>query len=320
MIALQSSPEAGRLMVTDRRALRFDAPFGEGADRHTGVRAASAIVPYAGGWLIAQDDSSFAAHWTPSGTTPIRLFPRGAADTYSEARGNKADKPDLESGTVIPTDDGPLAVFFGSGSTERRMRAAVVTERGGALESRVVALDHLYAAALAALQIGPGELNLEAACTVGDRVRFFQRGNGAAGVNASFDVEARALVGALRGDASLGPDHVINVRRYELGSLGGVPLGFSAAAVLADGSVLFAAAAEDSPSTYDDGACAGSVIGLLGPDQSLLARWPVKPDAGIKIEGLAVERSDGRRIELLAVTDPDDPTRPSEALRLQLDL
>lgn len=310
------------LVVEARGPLMFSAPFGDGPDRHVGVRAASALVPLGSAFVIAQDDSNIAALWTPGGVQPLRLFPDVHGDTYSSARGNKAHKPDLEAGASFDVGGRPAAVLFGSGSTEARVRAAWVSEGPEGYQVRTADLPSLYAAARQRLGLAADVLNLEAAAAVGERVYFFQRGNGAGGVNASFVVPRATLEAALVSGATIAAHDLREVRRHSLGALDGCPLGFSDAAPLPDGRVLFLAAAEASPNTYDDGAVAGSVIGVLEHDGTarVLQRVPDGPDGPYKLEGLAVERVDGARVHLRAVEDADDPSKASTALRLRLEL
>lgn len=253
---------------------------------------------------------------------PVRLFVRDGADVFSESAGTKARKPDLECGAVMTIDGAPCAVFFGSGSTPARMRAAIVTEgHAGPILVRGADVTSLYVAAREALDISEDALNLEAACVVGSVVRFFQRGNAGASadcVNASFDVDAMELARTLLGVESVMANRIANVRRYTLGELGGAPLGFSAAAALDDGRVVFAASAEASPNTYDDGQCAGSVLGLIGANQEIDAMWSVDAAGDPKIEGVAIESIDADVATVCAVTDPDDPSLSADLLRFRL--
>lgn len=309
------------LAVTSTQSLVFDATFGEGADRHVGVRAASALVKLGDAFVIAQDDSSFCAVWTDAGVRPLRLFAdRGHGDTFSPARGNKAHKPDLELGATFAVGGREAAVLFGSGSTDARMTAAWIVEAPGGYAVHTADLASLYAAACQRLGLPKDALNLEGAAAVGDTVVFFQRGNGIGGVNASFAVAQATLEAALVDGRPIAPSDLRAVRRHALGALDGCALSFSDAAPLPDGRVLFLAAAEASPNTYDDGQIAGSVLGVLEHDGSarVLARVPDGPRGPYKLEGLAVERVDGATVHLRAVEDADDPTKASTALRLRL--
>ncbi|MBI2377261.1 MAG: pyruvate kinase [Deltaproteobacteria bacterium] len=299
---------------TSRRALAFTS--GEP------VRAASAIVPFSGGWLVAQDDSNVAAHVTSEGVLALGLSKSANAP---DSPLKKALKPDLEAGITFSSNGREISVLFGSGSTPLRMRAAVVEgtplrqAQGRPASARFVSLDGLYLAAMDALRIGPEALNLEGACVVNGAVRFFQRGNAESGVNASFDVPLDSLVGAIEKRRPLTSRDLSNVRRYSLGALEGAGFGFSGAAALPDGRVLFSATAENSSSTYHDGQVAGSVLGLLDERQRIVATWRL-PGAPVKLEGIAIEGVEGREARVVGVTDADDPSRASELIRYTLDV
>ena len=94
------------------------------------------------------------------------------------------------------------------------------------------------------------------------------------------------------------------MHRCDLGSVCGIPLGFSDATALDDGSILFAAIAEDTDDAYADGPCAGAAIGLIDRQGELL--WITHVAGGAKIEGIHAETR-GTAAELLLVTDADNP-------------
>jgi hypothetical protein len=158
---------------------------------------------------------------------------------------------------------------------------------------------------------------------VGDRVRLFQRGNGAprpplAPVNATGDVDLAALV-AFLGDPARAPvPALVDVVTYDLGEVDGARLSFTDAAAAADGQVVYLAAAEASADTYQDGPVAGVALGVLGGE----TRWcPIVEADGrplaAKVEGLAADASDPTR--WYVVTDRDDPHAPSELLTLRVE-
>ncbi|MBI4815546.1 MAG: pyruvate kinase [Deltaproteobacteria bacterium] len=298
--------------LLERKPLYFS-----GADRSP-VRAASVIVPFAQGWLVAQDDSAVAARLIKDQVVPVGLLGRA---TGPDAPMSKASKPDFEAGVTLARDGVERAILFGSGSTPLRMRVA--TLEGEPPRSKVVSLDTMYLAAMDVLGVDQKSLNLEAACVLPNAVRFFQRGNSSAGVNATFDVPTDRLIEAIDKRGPIAKSDLTNVRRYELGTLAGVALGFSGAATLPDGRVLFAASAEDSPNTVDDGKCEGSVVGLMDQAQRIVATWAI-PGAAFKLEGLAVEgvaNDQGRsRVTLVGVTDSDDASTASELVRFSLEL
>src|SRR5215510_2437391 len=191
-----------RVTLTSSTAMRF----ADGAP----VRAASGIARYAAGWLVVQDDATHGCVWSDGSGQALRLLPPVAGlDTFEEASGTKALKPDLEAVVGLPS---------------------------GAV------LAPLYAAVTAALGIPTDQLNLEGACVVGDVLRWFQRGLPSAGApTASVDLSLDALLAAAAGGPLDVP--VLGTHTYDLGEIAGVGLAVTDAVALGDGRVLVAAAA-----------------------------------------------------------------------------
>ncbi len=200
--------------------------------------------------------------------------------------------------------DGRLLVL-GSGSGARRQTGVVLvaSERGDdpPRDPREVDLAPLYGS----LRERFADLNIEGAAVAGDWLRLLSRG-GAGRENAVIDLDLPDLLRALSAGGPLGPDLVRAVHVATLGSLDGVALGFTHASPMdsATARIAFAAAAEATDSPYDDGPCAGSVVGVLEADGRVA--FVDRCDTRCKIEGLAV-RPEG----LLLVADPDDPTQRS---------
>ena len=286
-----------RVDVTDAWPLRF----ADGAP----VRAASGLARYAGGWLVLQDDSTHACLWDGSSAAPVRLLPAvEGRDLFQDADGTKHLKPDLEA--VVALDNGSV-LALGSGSTPARMRAVAL----GAT-SVTIDLTPVYGRVAEALGIAADQLNLEGACLVGTTLRWFQRGLPSAGApTASVDLDLLAL---LAGDAE-----VTGVHRYDLGAVEGVGLAVTDAVALADGRVLVCAAAEDSPTTYDDGPVVGSALALLDGEAVLATVALPRLDGQVlKVEGLGLVDESGGRLDLVAVVDADDPLAPSTMLGLRV--
>ena len=113
---------------------------------------------------------------------------------------------------------------------------------------------------------------------------------------------------------------VSGVRRYDLGTVAGVGLAITDAISLPGGLVLVSAAAEDSPSTYDDGPVVGSALALLDGDRLLdLAELPLLDGEVAKLEGLALVGHRDDVLDLVAVVDADDPEVPSLLLELEVE-
>jgi hypothetical protein len=282
--------------------------FADGAP----VRAASGIARYGTGWLVVQDDSTRACLWRDGTGRPMRLFaPVQGHDHFEEESGTKALKPDLEAVVALPGDS---VLALGSGSTPARMRGVLVSEAS----VLVAGLAPVYARIGEALGASAEQLNLEGATVVGHALRWFQRGLPSAGVpTASVDVVLADLLAAASGTPAA--VRVSGVRHYDLGTVEGVGLAITDATTLDGGLVLVSAAAEDSPTTYDDGPVVGSALAVLDGDQVVdVVELPRVDGVVAKVEGLAVA---GRRedvLDLVAVVDHDDPTAPSLLLELAL--
>ena len=302
------------MRITGVGELRFD----DGAP----VRAASAVAPLADGWLVAQDDATTAAWRRPSSVVPVRVLPPvDGLDVFSEAAGTKHLKPDFEAACGLTVDGAPAVLLLGSGSTPARMRASLVRLGRGGPDFAVVALEPLYARVAAVLGVPVTHLNLEGACRLGDRLRWFNRGNLSAGVpSASVDLDLAALTAALTGTGDLGAVRPDRPLRYELGEVAGVGLAVTDAVALPEGRVLLSAAAEDTPNAVDDGPVVGTALALVHGDD-LRAVAPLAGADGMvhKVEGLGLLGTDPAGADLLAVVDADDPELPSVELTLRVD-
>jgi len=297
--------------VDDLRALRFD----DG----TPVTAASGIAPFGDGWLIAQDDATSAAWRRPAGVTPVRVLPPvDGHDRFSEAHGTKHLKPDLEVACPVEVDGVPAVLLLGSGSTARRMRGVLVRLADGRPVAAAADLAPLYGRVAERLDLPIEHLNLEGASRHGASMRWFNRGNLAAGVRSgSVEVPLEGLVAALLG-ADVDAVPVSRPHIYDLGDVEGVGLAVTDAIALPDGRLLLCAAAEDTPNAVDDGPVVATALALVDSETVLdVAPIPEVDGRVHKIEGLALRGIRDGEVHLLAVVDADDPDTPSAELDLR---
>ncbi len=333
VVDAERDPALAAQLLDAGTPLRYAAGADDALDRPAHVRAGSGLAHVGARLAVVQDDAAFVALADPAtGLADAVTLPadEDGRRRFEEARGNKQRKYDLEACLALRDGGDVRLLAFGSGSTPRRERVLVIDFPGGAPDpvlARVALCDAapLYAALRAHPAFAGRELNVEGAVPLGGHVRLFGRGNGAATApggdarptSATCDVDVDALVAFLlaRGPAP----ELRDGRRYRLGEIDGAPLAFTDAAVLPDGAVLYAAAAERSPNAYDDGEVTGSALGLL--DAHGRARWTVVRDAAGtpfrgKVEGVIpretahpADPTDGVRLWL--VTDPDDTEAPS---------
>ncbi len=261
-----------------------------------GVRAGSALI-FTGGRLLVVQDDALAVAW---------VDPRTGAIEHVALEGDggplvKAKKPDFESAYL--GRDGSITLL-GSGSTAARYRAARLDIAGGGAP-RFLDCAPLFHAIGARLGAAP---NLEGAVLVGERLHLFHRGSGD-DLSAIVEVES-AAIGA---EAVT----VLALTRCDLGTAAGVPLTFTDATGCGD-AMIYLAVAEDTPNAVDDGPIAGAAVGVLAGGS---ARFALLEEADgtltkRKVEGIVVDRE--TRSTYL-VTDPDDPERPAELCRVELE-
>jgi len=314
--------------IVSRTPMRYRHGADPGEDRPAHVRAASGLVRFDGALVVVQDDAHFlgVVDAATGLTDPIALPPGpGGRRTFDRARGNKADKLDLEAAFALAgdDDDGGLLVAIGSGAPLGPRRSVVTVRRADSgWAAAVHALPRWFDAIAAALLPAGTSLNLEGAAVIGDQLIVANRGGDAGhGGIASPDALVATPLAAWRRllDDPAAPLPPLAIRRLDAGALDGGALHVTDLAS-AHGRLWFLATAEATTSFFDDGPVAGSAIGVLAPAGER-ARWaPVTGADGAvahdKLEGLAAT-DDARR--WLAVIDPDDPDRPSELVELALD-
>jgi hypothetical protein len=263
------------------------------------ISAASGLVVQDGrAWVVADDE--LALHAYDLGGRPVERIPLFAGDLPIEAGPRKRRKPDIESLFAL---EPRWLCALGSGSGPSRRRGATLS-LDGPRAVRPIDLDPLYRALAREVRA----LNVEGAAPSGNRLRLFHRGEGVI-----FDLDLDGFAAAVGGDRPPDGTLLCAVHHVELGSLGGVPLGFTDASPLGDGRIVFAAAAEDTDDPVRDGPVTGCAVGLLDPEGRVLAIETLEAPA--KVEGVHATPTASRdTVELLLVCDADDRRRPASLL------
>jgi hypothetical protein len=301
--------------------------YSEGADisldRPRHVRAGSSLAWFGNRLAVIQDDAHFIALIDPNnGRIDALSLPVGERGhrQFDDLRGNKRFKLDLEACLTRFSPNGEILLAFGSGSNKHR-ESVVRVFASGAID--LVQASGLYSRFRTTKAFSGSELNIEGAVFIDGWVRFFNRGNGEARgglspLDATCDVPWAELEAYLGDPDNIDAPELHRIAQYDLGALGGIRLTFTDATAT-DKGMLYVASAENSPDAITDGSVTGSVIGIL--DERKGCRWTELRDAegglfSAKIEGICA----GRKLEGLvyAVTDADDPARPSELLEVAL--
>jgi hypothetical protein len=305
-----------RAELAARRALRYATNPGAASGLASHVRAASAIRRLGSRLIVVQDDvNALALADASSGFKPL-LLPPGADGrrSFDDTIGNKHLKMDLEAAVVLP--DGRV-LAFGSGSAGAREN--VVVESGTGV--RVRRARGLYARLRKLCEALGSELNIEGSVIQGRRLRLFQRGNGARVTRRGsgslvFDVELDQLLQWLAGHGPV--PGIVDVLEVDLGSIEGVPFGFTDAAVTHDGRVAFIACAEESVDVRSDGPVLGCRFGWLDDTGAQVADV-IESDGSataLKLEG--IEPRPGSSSVFDVVADMDRPDQPAWLAELRV--
>ena len=296
----------GTRMITLTKIRELDIAASPGAGP-TFLSAASGLVRAGDFLYVVADDELHLAVFPATTNGPGRVIPLFEGELPTSRVERKALKPDLETLTLLPpSQDYPTGAILalGSGSRRNRRKGALL---GVHAQSAVQGLPKIIdlSAIFDPLDVVFRKLNIEGAAVIGDEMRLFQRGNGRDSENAIIRFALPAFLDALSGESAIEP---LAIQRIDLGKIDGIPLSFTDAATLPNGSMVFSAVAEDTDDTYNDGPCRGAGIGLLDRDGRLLRM--LRFDAPYKVEGVDA-RVDGAGIRLLLVTDADDPAIPA---------
>lgn len=292
--------EIKKISLRSMRELKVEEPTA------IGVKAASGLVKSRNHFFVIADDELSLFQFNFEGQTQVDSLPLKQGDLPQDAKERKRQKPDWESLVKIEVKNhGAILLAIPSGSTENRMTGAFVTlDSRGLIDKKDKPIEVDFSEIYAALKEKISELNIEGACIVNNRLKLFQRGNGQASVNAIIDIHLDGFCNDFMNKLPVSPKHVISVKTYDLGKLGGFKLDFTDACSV-DDTIWFLAVAEESNSTYEDGQYHGAILGCLDSAGSEISRYEI--DCVVKPEGLWVE-AESHRLCFYIVTDADNPT------------
>lgn len=287
------------------------------------LSSASGLVRVQRQLYVVADDEHHLGVWdetltgTPGARTggPVTLLRLFDGDLPPDKGQRKAAKPDLEALAAVPPLSGcphGALLALGSGSRPTRETAVLLAlDAQGATTGCLATID--LAGLYAPLRARFADLNIEGAFCASGELHLLQRGNKGDRRNACVRFDWNQVAPWLLGQRP--PPTAKSVQVVELGQVHGVPLGLTDAAALPGGAWVFCAVAEATNDSYHDGACVGSVVGVVGPDGAL--RQMRGLHGAPKVEGISV-LVQGDHLVLGLVTDADDPGVPSQLLQVHM--
>ena len=195
--------------------------------------------------------------------------------------------------------------IFGSGSTENRNTMIQVDAKSKKVISKSD-LSDLYLSMQSFGKINSEDFNIEGAINNGDSWLLFNRGNGKTNKNIIFTVDGKNLT----------TDFRIIFNAYKLPKIKGIHTSFTDA-ILVEDKIYFLATAEDTNSTYNDGAILGSIIGRIDL-KTMKLDFTEKISNSHKFEGLTVFKNNNDSIEFLLCEDNDTEILESNIYKLNL--
>ncbi|MDZ7938460.1 MAG: hypothetical protein U5M53_09315 [Rhodoferax sp.] len=292
------------------------------------LSAASGLVRVRQHLFVVADDELHLAMFDDPGSAPTTATAESTVPAVGsllqlldgtlpkDAGKRKKVKPDFESLVALPPLPGCPAgalLALGSGSRPNRETGVLISlDAQGVPNGRMASVN--LAALYAPLHRRFEDLNIEGALVVSGELLLLQRGNKGHAVNACIRYDWNLVAPWLAG-VQPQPPAAKSVQLLELGSVDGVPLGFTDGAALHGGAWAFSAVAESTDDSYLDGACVGSAIGTVGADGTLQRLHMLQ--GAPKVEGLAV-LADGDSWLCTLVTDPDDPAVAAQMLQVRL--
>lgn len=285
--------------------------------RHSHLSAASGLVQI-GDWLyVVADDENHIGIFNHNDAKPgiLKTLLPGNLPVDYEAR--KEAKPDLEILTLVPPIHSyPYGALLalGSGSKKKRHQGVIIEldNRGALKQVDVINLEKLYDLLKEKME----KINIEGAVVSGEDLLLFHRGNKKNKVNSTIRLPLDGFYQAIiQTNKKALPTLKITIQDYELGAISNIPLCFTDATALPDGSILFTATAENTDDAYLDGACMGSSIGIIDSRGALQKMLPI--DKTVKVEGISA-RVNADKVDLLLVTDADNAAIPAQLYAAEL--
>ncbi len=304
------------ISFTKVRELHLSAPLDPG--RGAFISAASGLVCLANRFYVVADDELHLCSFSYDPLSPGEPFPLFEGSLPLEPKARKKEKPDFEALVLLPASpDLPdrSLLALPSGSKRHRSRGSWMALQS---ESKIVGCAQTVdcTALYEKLSETFSDLNIEGAVIRGKHLILLQRGNGDS-PNALIELDLNQVLEGLK-YCRIAAYSAHRIIPYDLGTLGGVKYSFTDATIAPDGNILFIAVAEDSQSTYDDGICSGSALGMIDSEGRVRFQAVIHPLMKAEGIGLRTDPVSGQ-VQVLLVTDGDNPLQAAELYACDLD-
>jgi hypothetical protein len=278
--------------------------------RHAHLSAASGLVQVDDYLYVVADDENYLGVFPNNEENgSLKVLFKNELPIEHEAR--KALKPDLEVLTFIPRSKkyqyGALLALGSGSKSSRRLGVIIAFNPLSELEEsiQIIDLSLLYDT----LSEEFGKINIEGAVIIEDDIILFQRGNKKNKINATIRFSLKKFYKYTSSDNDDLHKLAPKITHYHLGEIEGIPLCFTDATPLANGAIVFTAAAENTSDAYLDGVCLGSAIGVIDSNGELHVMHNV--DGRIKLEGVEAVLIDNE-VNLHLVSDADNEAIPAQ--------
>lgn len=195
--------------------------------------------------------------------------------------------------------------LFGSGSTQNRTNMVQMNVKTKAITT-VLNLSALYKRMQELAGINAENFNIEGVVHTGATWYFFNRGNGNFGKNIIFTFHGKDLTSNSR----------ITFTEFKLPQISGTPTSFTDA-ILVEDKFYFLAAAENTNSTYHDGAISGSIIGCIDV-KKMKIQFTKEISDRHKFEGLTLKHHTADELSFLLCEDNDSDQLQADIYLLKL--
>jgi hypothetical protein len=310
------------------RTLHTDPAKHPRAQAHLSAASGLALIESAGQWraYVVADDEHHMGRFKLGQDEPVKLMRTFPLDLPLDAKKRKALKPDLEALCRLPVMPGyaqGALLALGSGSKEARHHGLLMAikpdgklNKDEALVSRRLDLNALYAP----LHAQFADLNIEGCFIHDDNFCLVQRGNKAQQASACISFHSPQIQAWLSDDENPAP-LPSQVMPLQLEQINGIPLTPTDGLALPDGNWLFSAVAENTQDSFHDGPCVGSALAVVSPQGKLLHMHALQ--GAPKVEGICLMPQSRKMqatqiLQVLMVTDADDPAIASQLLLVQL--